>query len=126
MPPPLAKNKSFAMHGFGSRVEVIQIQLTHWAEFPDENSWVQNLTQAFKLHSFFAYPVTCDINSNSNSCMLCSYHLLPRGSTPGNPGEMVQFWYFSFPRGGEELFSFGNDEATWLWLDHGAMLTGLG
>ena len=85
MPPPLAKNKSFVMHGFGSRVEVIQIQLTHWAEFPDENSWVQNLTQAFKLHSFFAYPVTCEINSNSNSCMLCSYHLLPRGSTPGTP-----------------------------------------
>ena len=27
--------------------------------------------------------------------------------THGSPGGMVQFWYFFFPRGGGELFSFG-------------------
>ena len=36
--------------------------------------------------------------------LLCAYHLLLRGSTPktspGNPGAMVQFWYFFFfPQG---------------------------
>ena len=47
--------------------------------------------------------------------VLCAYHLLLRGSTPktspGNPGAMVQFWYFFFSRRGWELFSFGNDFA---------------
>ena len=46
---------------------------------------------------------------------LCTYHLLPRGSTPGtppgNPGAMEQFSHLFFPRGRGELFSFGNDFA---------------
>ena len=35
--------------------------------------------------------------------------MLPRGSTPGNPEEIVEFWYFFFPREGGEWFSFGDD-----------------
>ena len=48
-----------------------------------------------------------------DNVILCTYHFLPCGLTAGNPGRMVQFWYFFFPfwgRGGE-LFSFGNNLA---------------
>lgn len=42
--------------------------------------------------------------NNDPDFLLCAYHLLLRGSTPktspGNPGAMVQFWYFFFfPQG---------------------------
>ena len=52
----------------------------------------------------------------SFTTVLYTCHLLPRGLNPrkpwgthGNPGGMVQFWHFFFPRGGGELFSLGND-----------------
>lgn len=42
--------------------------------------------------------------------MLCTYHLLPHGlilgTRPGNPGQMVQFWYFLFPHRKWEVILF--------------------
>jgi len=55
--------------------------------------------------------------------VLCAYHLLLRGSTPktspGNPGAMVQFWYFFFPAGDGNCLVL---ETT--LLDHGEIATG--
>ena len=47
----------------------------------------------------------------------------PPWGTYGNPGEMVQFWYFFFPHGEGDLFSFGNYVTGPLGHTHGICLS---
>ena len=64
-----------------------------------------------------------ELNFHLLQLTLCTYHLLPCGSTPGtpsgNPGGRVQFWYFFFPKGGGSCLV----SKTTL-LDHGDIPTG--
>ena len=58
-------------------------------------------------------------------CLLVGRPLRHPWGTHGNPGAMVQFWYFFFSRRGWELFSFGNDFAGPRGHSHG-ICTGFG
>ena len=74
-----------------------------------------------KISSKLSFNV-CELKN----AMYCTYHLLPRESTPGthaNPGGNGTVLVFLFSQRGGELFSFGNDFAGPRGHTHGICLS---